>query len=439
MRVPADPTWQQTGPGLAVGAPDHLRRNFGLGVVNGIAYNVYIALLGTEVVMAWFLSSLTDSNLLISLLIPIDLGSWYFLQLILSGYVQRQPRSLPLYQHMGVIRVAVLAVLALTAFTLDRPGVLLAIFFLAFTVNSIAAGVAALPFLNVVAKTIPPQRRGMYYGVRRFAGGLLGLLGGLLVKVILGPDFGLGFPRNYALLFSLGVMCTAVLVGSFSFVVEPAEVVNPLRIGLAKQLRRAAHLPFHDHNYACFLGLRVAIVLAGFSLPFYAVFARRVLGAPEDMVGIYLIGSTLAGVLSNLLLGQVADRYGNRLVMRLAALTLVLPSSMALLIIHLPPIGLAKDLLFVLVFVFQGLHITAYNIGGSNYLLDMAPSLERALYIGFAHGIVGAAIFASPLGGAIVDLLGFEPLFLFSLAFSLVAVVLSLLLDEPRRRQPIVN
>jgi MFS family permease len=126
-------------------------------------------------------------------------------------------------------------------------------------------------------------------------------------------------------------------------------------------------------------------------------------------------------------------------VMRLAALTLVLPSSLALLISHLPTVGLEKDLIFVLVFVFQGLHATAYNIGGSNFLLDLAPSSQRALYIGFAHGLVGAAIFASPLGGAIVDLLGFEPLFLFSLAFSLIAVALSLRLDEPRRRQPLVR
>ena len=55
------------------------------------------------------------------------------------------------------------------------------------------------------------------------------------------------------------------------------------------------------------------------------------------------------------------------------------------------------------------------------------------LYISLAHGIVGLALFVSPLGGAIVDWLGFEPLFLFALICGLVAVILSLGLGEPRK------
>jgi len=42
------------------------------------------------------------------------------------------------------------------------------------------------------------------------------------------------------------------------------------------------------------------------------------------------------------------------------------------------------------------------------------------------------------LGGAIVDWLGFEQLFAFTLACSLVAVLLSLGLEEPREKLAIV-
>jgi MFS family permease len=84
------------------------------------------------------------------------------------------------------------------------------------------------------------------------------------------------------------------------------------------------------------------------------------------------------------------------------------------------------------VFVFQGLHATANTIGTGNYVLELAPSIERVLYIGLAHGIVGLTLFASPLSGLVVDWLGFAPLFLFSLVCGLVAVVLSMGLQEPR-------
>ena len=435
MRITPKAMLKRTSTALPDGTLGYQQRNFVLGVVSGVAYNLYIVVLSTELVMTWFLSELTDSNLLISLLVPIEMGSWYFLQLLLSGYVHRQPRALPLYRSMAVVRVAAGALLALATFILSRPDVLLIVFLSAFALNSVAAGVAALPFLNVVAKTIPSTRRGIYFGWRRFAGGLLGLLGGLLVKAILSPSSGLAFPDNYALLFFLGLLITVVLVGTFSFILEPADAVDPQRVGLGEQLRRVVRLPVRDRNYRRYLQIRLALVVANYTLPFYAVYARRTLGVREDMVGIYLVGATLAGVLSNLVLGRVGDRYGNRLLVRLAAATAAMAPAMALLIVHLPEIGPDKGLLFTLVFVLRGLHTTASVIGGSTYLLEIAPSIGRVLYISFANGIVGLAFLASPLGGVIVDWLGFESLFRFSLACSLIAMVFSVGLEEPRHKQ----
>jgi hypothetical protein len=434
MSVSTKATLKPIAPKLSQETPNHLQRNFWLGVISGGAYHLYITMLSTELVMTWFLSELTDSNLLISLLIPIELGSWCFLQLLLSGYVQRQPRAMPLYWVMAAIRLASTGLLSLAVFTLDGPGVLLLVTLAMFTANHVAAGVAALPFLNIVAKTIPPTRRGIYFGWRRFSGGLLGLFGGVLVKVILAPDF-MPFPNNYALIFFLGFLSTAVLVGSFSFIVEPEEVADSQRVSLIEQLRRAIQLPARDRNYGRYLGIRAAITVSNYALPFYAVYARRALNAPEDTVGIYLIGATLASVLFNLISGRIGDRYGNRLLVRLSAWTAALPPLMALLIVYLPEMGLDKILFFTLVFVFRGLHTTVSSIGNNPYVMELVPSIQRVLYLGFANGVVGLVLFASPLGGAIVDWLGFESLFLFSLACSLIAVALSLGLQEPRQKQ----
>jgi hypothetical protein len=431
----------QTPPlvNMAVGLPpegyptDQLRRNFRLGVVSGMAFYLYTAVLSTELVMTWFMSELTRSNLLISLLIPIDLGSWYFLQLILSGYVQRRPRILFLYRAMGYVRLGALASLSLTTFLLGDRRVLLVLFLLLFTVNSVASGVAGLPFINVVAKVIPPTRRGMFFGWRRFGGGLLALAGGALVRIILSPNSGLAFPDNYALLFFLGLLITIVLVVSFSLTVEPAESVDGRRAGLGEQVRRALRLAGDDRSYARYLGVRVAMMATSFALPFYAVYARRELDAPEEMVGVYLIGSALAGVLSNLTAGWISDQCGNCLLLRLAATTAVLPACLALMIAWLPPMGLEKYQLFGLVFLFQGLHKTITVIAGNNYVLELAPSSERVLYVGFANGLIGLTLFATPLGGALVDWLGFRPLFLFALISGLAAVALALRLEEPRK------
>ncbi len=413
-------------------AHKHLPRNFWLGVASGVAYNLYAAVANTQLVMTWFVSELTRSNLLISLLTPLDMGGWYLPQLLLSGYLQRQERTLPLYRAMAVVRSSAVGLLALSVFLLDDPGVLLIAFFVFFPLNSMAGGVAGLPFMDVIAKTIPPTRRGALLGLRRLLGGALGLAGGALVKIVLAPDFGLTFPDNYALLLSIGFVCVVLAVGSFSLIVEPPGAVNLQRVSLGQQLRRAARLPAQNRSYGRFLALRLSIVAVNYAQPFYAVYARRALGAPDDRVGIYLMGSTLASVLSNLVWGRVGDRRGNRALMRLAALSALLAPALALTIIHLPHTGLDKSLIFTLVFVVFGAHQTSAFIGGSNYLLELAPASERVMYVGFTNTVLGLAVFTSPVGAAIVDWLGFEPLFFFSLACSLVAVVLSLGLEEPR-------
>ena len=292
---------------------EHLARNFWLGVLSGVAFNLYQSVANTGLVLTWFVSELTRSNLLISLLMPIEQGGWYFPQLLLSGYLQRQPRTLPVYRLMGLVRSGAWSLLALSIFLLDDPKAILAVFFILFTVNNLAAGVAGLPFMDVVAKVIPPTRRGAFFGWRRLIGGLLGLAGGALVKVVLAPDFGLSFPDNYAFLFLLGFLCVVPMVGAFSLIVEPPEKPNPQRLSIGQQLRRAVRLPVRHRSYGHFLGLRLAIVVANYALPFYAVYARRVLNAPEDRVGVYLIGSTLAGMLSNLIWSRIGDRHGNRL------------------------------------------------------------------------------------------------------------------------------
>ena len=416
--------------------PEHMHRNFWLGVVSGVGYNLFQAVANTGLVLTWFVSELTQSNLLISLLVPIEQGGWYFPQLLLSGYLQRQRRSLPVYWATAVIRVGSVGVLALCVFLLNDPTALLIAFYLTFLANSLAAGVAGLPFLDVVAKTIPPTRRGSYFSWRRLIGDSLGLAGGWLVKIVLSPESGLTFPDNFALLFFLGFLGTIVLVGAFSLIIEPpAENVNPQRVSLGQQLRRAARLPLQNRSYGRLLGLRLAIIAANYALPFYTVYARRVLNAPEDMVGTYLIGSTLAGVLSNLLWGRIGDQRGNRLLMRFVALTAMLTPALALIIAYLPENSLDKVLFFTLVFVLYGAHQTAVFIGGGNYLLELAPASQRAMYIGFTNTIIGVAVFTSPLGGAVVDWLGFEPLFFFALICSLVAIFLSLGLEEPREKK----
>jgi MFS family permease len=421
--------------GINEEAPHIVKRNFRLGVISGVAFELYKVILSTPLVMTWFLSELTQSNLIIGLLVPIDYGGWFFLQFLLSNYVGRRRRALPIYRRTATVRIAALGLMALTTFLIADRTVLLVIFLVLFSVHALATGVAGLPFLVVVLKTVPPRRRGMYFAWRRFLGGILGLAAGGLIAWVLSDRFPLGFPDNYAVLFTLGFVVVAIYIGSFCMIEEPEGVVDPERVGVIRQFRRAIALARGDSDYARYLWIRMLIAITGFATPFYTVFARRRLGAAEDMVGIYIMAMTLSALIANLACGMIGDRYGNRGLVRLMTLLSIVPPALA---IGLPraQIGLLPAALsFSLVFVFYGLQTSADVIGSYNYVMELAPPTERAIYIGFANGVAGLVLFASPLAGAIADAFGFLPLFVFAVACAIIAGYLSLGLDEPRSPQ----
>jgi hypothetical protein len=101
-----------------------------------------------------------------------------------------------MYNHAAVIRMIswiILTVIVLTA----RDAALLLITVLAFTlVGGLAAGVAGLPFIEVVGKIIPARERGLVFGWRGALGGVLAIVGSQVVIFLTGPDAHFDFPTN---------------------------------------------------------------------------------------------------------------------------------------------------------------------------------------------------------------------------------------------------
>ena len=414
----------------------HLRRNFSFGVLNGVFFNLYSALLDPSLVLSWFVSQLTTSNFLIGLIVPIQNGGWFLPQLVMSSYLQRRQRKLPFYARMAGVRAVIWGLMTLAIFLIEDPTVLLVVFFTLLTASSLGAGLSGLCFVDFVAKAIPPTRRGAFFAWRLFLGGLLALGGSLLVRYILDERRGLAFPDNYAILFLLSFFALCAGLGSFVLVVEPLEPVNEERISLARQVRRALDLPRRDKNFRRFLTMRLLLMGAEIASPFYIVYAKQALSLPVSMVGVYLTGTTLASFASNLLWGRISDRRGNKLLLALSnSLGLFIPLT-ALAIVPLanlwPGLRELAPGLFALVFVLSGGFKSGSMIGNMNFLLEIAPADNRPLYIGFTNTIMGIALLATSVGGLIVDLVGFTVLFSLALAFYALALLSTLRLQEPR-------
>lgn len=425
---------------LSAAARRHLRRNFSLGVVNGTLFILATSLHEPSLVLTWLASQLTSSNFLIGLVVPIIQGGWFLPQLLVSGYLQGRERKLPLYVAMSVPRALCWTSMALALFLIADRAVLLVLFFTLLTVYSLADGLAGLSFMDIIAKAIPPTRRGAFFGWRRFLGGILALGGSFLVKYVLDERRGLAFPHNFGVLFFLSALTMSVAMICFGLFVEPVEPMPNRSVDLLSQVKRALHLPRRDANYGRFLVVRFLATVAGMAAPFYIVYAKRVLGVSAGMVGVYLIWATLAGIASTLVGGRMSDQRGNKELVLWGSLVGLATPLAALLV----PLLLSGQSLvaaqapyaFTAVFVLSSIFQMGLNIGYDNYLLEIAPAGDRPLYIGLANTVTGLTMLASAVGGLIVDLAGLAVLFWVAAAFQAGALLLAGRLREPREIVP---
>ena len=412
-----------------------VRRSFALGVLNGASYRFALALIDPPLVLTWFVSQLTSVNLLIGLVARIGDAGWQLPQLFLAPRVQRMERKMPMYRTGGLIRLAIWMILVVVVWFVDDPPLLLAGFFVLYSLARLAAGWSALSWFDIVAKTIPARQRGAFISWRQFAGGILALGSGWVVKRILSNP-ALPFPRGHAVLFFIHGTTTILSLVAFLGIREPPGVSRDGPVTIGELMRGAGEILRQRGVYRRFMAARMSLMAATIALPFYAVYAKNVLGAPDGMVGVYLAVRTGAMLLFNLPWGRLSDVRGNRLVMRLmslgSGLTVLLSLMLVVLVDLFRPQGAWLPYLAVPIFFLDGAVRPADMLVGNNFLLELVSEAERPFYLGLSSTLSGITVLLSGMGGVLADLFGFVGVFVVSLGLYVLGYVLVTRLPEPR-------
>jgi hypothetical protein len=422
--------------GLVPEAALHAAYNFRRGVWNGVIFSLVDALFAPSLVLAWFVSRLGGPNILVGLLPAILTGGWFLPQLIVASRVQGLPYVMHWYRRVGVVRaISIILVALFTVIFANQPVLLLLSFFIFFSAYAFLGGVTGIPWLEVVGKVISPRRRGTFFGLRSFWGGVVALAAAGPIGAILSEElFGLTFPYNFALLFAISAVAIMGGVYFWSSIREPAAVHSVPQVSVAQLFKNGLAAYRADVDYRSFMVARILISLASIADPFYVVFAKDSLGAPAATVGLYLGALSVASLLSNFFWSPLSDRASNRLLMTLTVISVALVPLTAFVISLFA--GILSDLflfsIFTLVFVLSGLAGGAGRIVNNNMLLTIAPPAQRVTYVGFLNTILGVVIFVPLLGGVLVDLVGFEVLFLLSLAVSALALAASQRMSSKR-------
>src|SRR5512135_483993 len=411
----------------------HLKRNFFLGVFNGAMFNFAETLMSVDTVLTWFVQQLHGSYFLIGLVGPMRDAGWFLPQLFVSKWLEKQPHKLPQYRRMAVIRCIAWLTWALSTLLIRDFNVVLFIFFVAYGVNAIASGLSGLSFMDIVAKTIPPRRRGSYFGGRLFFGAILALGASAIVSLVLDRNTSLDFPRDIGWLFLLAWVAASLGLFAFGKVIEPPGDVRLEETTMRSHVRRAARLTRHNDDFRFFLIARVLLMLSYVATPFYSVYSIEVLHAPAEIIGVYIAVRTVAASLINPIWSRLSNRRSNRLVVRAATVIGLLAPAWA---IFSPPIATALHIdptyIFVPIFVLLGLYDTGVGIGENNLMFELSPDDDRAIYIGLTNTVMGIAYFSTIVSGLLVMLLGYNGVFILALIFFIVSLWAISRVSEPR-------
>ena len=319
------------------------RRNFRFALLQGTFMRINLAFADSSTVLPAFIHKLSGSDLLVGLTGSMMTAGWMWPQLLMSNLLEHRPRKMPFYALGMSIRVlAWLAVFFCTITIGEQNPMLLAACFLGlYFLSSSAMGVSTLPYMDIVSKSIEPQRRARFFSLRQLYGGFFAIWVGFLVRAVLGNEdeftgilgsitqafktftmyfigsicnieTDLGFPYNYAFLFICSVTAAFLSFVSFLGVREPIHPVQPTRQPISEHLKKGPHFLRTDANYRRFILFRVFGHFSGMASPFYIPYALNELGLSEATIGFFIVCSALSGVISNTIWGYVGERYGVR-------------------------------------------------------------------------------------------------------------------------------
>ena len=366
-----------------------------------------------------FLVALKASNTQIGFLSTLTQVLTALAPLPSAAFAERTRRPRPtvlapaILAHIGWFVLASLPVIVL-----GPPAVPIAIGLFGF--RALAFAWIGPPWTALVGQLVPVRVRASYFATRNFGSGVATIIGTLLAGQVITA---LGFPRGYMLIFGLsGIagLCAVYMFSRIQFAsaTEHSHAADDsgerarAPIGFRGLLR--AH-PMFTRLLVCNGVLALAVGIGG---PFIGVYQVRVLHFEAGLVGLVVSGELIANIIMQRIYGRfVIPRFGEFRVMRaLRPLTAFVP--FAWLFATSPIAGL-------LVQMSAGAIWSGHELSYFNNLLTATPERGRARMIALHTVVISLCAAVGPaIGGALVDSIGFKPLFVTSALLRLSAGIL---------------
>jgi len=405
------------------------KKNYIYLILEGILFDVGFVFFDPTTILPLLMERLTGSSLLVGLLAMVRyLGAGIF-SLLAGNWNRALKFKRPFLIKYSFLTRLPIWLLGFYLIFFQNDNVILVGLFIILIQLLFWAGDGALStaWIDVVGKTINPYQRGKFFSVRQISSGLIAIFAGFAIKYILSLET-LAFPLNYGLIISISALIYTISVFMFFGIEEgPSEVKE--KEDIAELLKNVL---FYFKNNKAFSKSMLVLgfsMLSSISLPFYIVFAKNTFNIQDSTVGIFIIVQTVGKILGGLVYGVVGDRFGHHKSMLIYS---ICTTSVPIIAILTGFIITDYVIIFYSILYFMlGFYVNGWPIF-FNYMIDAVNTKDRSLYAGLVNVVKIPASLAPFVGGVLVSLWGYLPMFILALLFAAVGLYFALHLPNMR-------
>lgn len=404
----------------------NLKHNILVNLADGGIFGMALGFVSFTTILPLFVSTMTDSAILVGLVPAIHNMGWLLPQLFTSKHVARLSVLKPnvvrntINERLPVFFLIGVAWLAPTL----GPTLALILTFLCLIWQGLGAGLTANAWQNMIGKIMPADMLATFFGMQAAASNLLSSIGAIFAGYLLE-----GFPGTRGFAFSFMAASLFLFIGWFFLNATREELTvrtasAPRDVSLWHTILRVFK---SNRPFVWFLVSRMLFYLGMMAFAFYMVYAVRKLGMSEIEAGVLTSVLLITQVVANIVLGRISDKWNRKGVIEFGAVAGVASCLLA----WLAP----NAAWFYPVIILEGIANTSFWTIGLAILLEFGSEEERPTFVGLGNTFIAPVAILSPiLGGWLADTASYPVTFLVSAVLGASAVlVLHFLVKDPRQ------
>ena len=378
--------------------------NFIVNVLDGGFFGLGLGFASFSTVIPLFVSTLTDSAILIGLIPAIHVVGWQLPQLFTAHRVAQQKRYKPTVMLFTIHERWPFLGLAVVAWFVPQigPQIALALTFFLLICQGFGGGFTATAWQSMIGKIIPASRWGVFFGFQSGAANLLAFVSAIIAGIILtNNESTVGFSTCF-ILASLAFTISYVVIAFTREVSSIPKTSSSERKLFWKDLRAILK---RDTNFRWFVLVRILAQLGTVGFAFYSVYVVNYYGVNEATAGLLTGIMMVVQTLFNLIMGWLGDRWSHRGVMAIGMIAAAVSAGVAL---WAPSVGW-----FYLAYALAGIANVAVWTIAMAMTLEYGHEHEKPAYIGMANTLIAPTAFFIPLfAGWLADNAGYNATFL---------------------------